>query len=90
MPDSGQSDRDELVQVGRNDRAELDSLQQRQFRIRCERKYSTVELQPGELPVEEPVRLGGCRDRGTGEGPDGYSPSCTSIRPSLAASTSAW
>ena len=50
----GHPDLEELVQVGREDGAELQPLQQRRAGIRGQRQHPLVEVEPGELPVEEP------------------------------------
>jgi hypothetical protein len=88
MADSCKPHGNELVEVGRKDRAELDPLQKRQVGILGERQYSTVEVQPRQFSVEELLRLDYRRKRARGSyGRDGYRPSLASIRPSFAAST---
>jgi hypothetical protein len=54
---AGDTDHEELVGVAREDRRELDPLEQRHVRVLGELEHALVELRRGELPVE--VQLGG-------------------------------
>jgi hypothetical protein len=54
MADSSDPHRNELVEIGREDRAELDPLEEREVGIRREREHPAVEIQPGQLSIEEP------------------------------------
>ena len=54
---------EELVEVLGEDRAELHPLEERDVRVLGEREHAGVELEPGELAVEELARRGG-GDRG--------------------------
>ena len=49
----GDADHEELVEVRGEDRAELDALEQRHRRVVGELEHAGVELEPGELAVEE-------------------------------------
>jgi hypothetical protein len=64
----GHAHREELVEVRRDDRAELHALEQRQRRVRGELEHAAVEVDPRQLAVEEPPE----RDLGhVRHGPDG-------------------
>ncbi len=52
---SGDPDHVELVEVAREDGQELGPLQQRGVRVLGERQHPGVEVEPGQLPVEEAV-----------------------------------
>ena len=49
----GDADHEELVEVRGEDRAELDALEQRHRRVLCELEHAGVEIEPGELAIEE-------------------------------------
>ena len=51
----GDPDHEELVEVGGEDREEPGALQQRDRVVGRELQDALVELQPGDLAVEEPV-----------------------------------
>ena len=51
----GDADHVELVEVAREDRQELHPLQQRQRLVLGELQHPRVEVEPGQLPVEEAV-----------------------------------
>src|SRR6185437_8469318 len=48
-------DHEELIQVRREDRAEADALEQRQVGVGGEVEHPCVEVEPGELPVDQPL-----------------------------------
>ena len=50
---SGDADHEELVEVRRGDRGELDALQQRLRRVGRFLEHALVERQPGQLAVDE-------------------------------------
>jgi hypothetical protein len=52
VPEPGDPDHEELVQVGRVDRAELDPLEQRHGGVLGQLQNPLVEVEPGELAVE--------------------------------------
>jgi hypothetical protein len=54
---AGDPHHEELVQVARDDRAELQPLEQRDGRVLDQVEHAGVELQPGQLAVE--VQAGG-------------------------------
>ena len=66
----GDPDHEELVEVAGEDREEAGPLEQRHARVRGELEHPLVELQPGDLAVEEAVgraaRLGPASPCGTG------------------------
>ena len=47
---------EELVEPRGEDGHELHALEKRKRRVRCQIDEAICEVQPGELPVEEPVR----------------------------------
>ena len=49
------ADLEELVEVGRADRHELQPLEQRDARLLGQRQHAPVEVEPAQLPVEQPV-----------------------------------
>jgi hypothetical protein len=51
----GDADHVELVEVAREDRQELDPLQQGQRFVLGEFQHARVEVQPGQLPVQEAI-----------------------------------
>ena len=53
VPEAGHPDHEELVEVRRIDRAELDPLQEGQVDLLSNLEDPLVEVEPGELPVEE-------------------------------------
>jgi hypothetical protein len=53
LHEPGDADGEELVQVGREDRAELDPLEQRLLGIGGELENASVVVEPGQLAVEE-------------------------------------
>ena len=54
---TGHPDLKELVEVLAEDRTELGSLQQGDDRVGTQGKHTLVEVQPGQLPVDEPIGL---------------------------------
>ena len=54
--EAGHADHEELVEVGGEDREEAGTLQQRHGLVGGELQHPLVELQPGDLAVEEAVR----------------------------------
>ena len=52
--EGGHPDLEELVEVGREDGGELQPLQERRAGIGGQREHPLVEVEPGQLPVEEP------------------------------------
>ena len=78
----GDAHLDELVEVGREDREELRPLEQRALGVLGEGEHPGVEVEPGELPVQEPVLLGGV----VGRAPRGASYRWSAPRRSGAAS----
>jgi hypothetical protein len=65
---AGDTDLEELVEVGREDRDELDAFEERDVRILSDGQHALVELEPGELPVQ--VSDGGVRGLGSMERED--------------------
>ena len=64
--EAGDPHHEELVEVGGEDRQEPHPLQQRQVLVLGELEHAGVEVQPGQLAVEEPVgRRGRVRRRRT-------------------------
>ena len=55
--ESGDPHHEELVEVGGEDRQEAHPLQQREAGVLGELEHPAVEVQPGDLAVQEPVRL---------------------------------
>ena len=53
LPELGHAHREELVEVRRDDRAELDPVEQRQARVGREAEDAPIEVEPGQLAVEE-------------------------------------
>ena len=53
--EAGDADHEELVEVAGEDRQEPGPLQQRQPRVLGQLEHPLVEVQPGQLAVEEPV-----------------------------------
>jgi len=53
--EAGDPDHEELVEVVAEDRQELDALEQRHVLVHGELQDALVELQPGELALEEAV-----------------------------------
>jgi hypothetical protein len=53
---TGHPDHEELVEVAGEDRGEPDPLEQRHVLVLGELEDPLVEPEPGQLPVEEPVR----------------------------------
>ena len=56
---AGHADAEELVEVRREDRAEPDALEERHSLVGGELEHPRVEVEPGELAVEEAVGLPG-------------------------------
>jgi hypothetical protein len=54
--ETGDAHGEELVEVRRDDPAELDALEQRQVRIGCEREDASVPVEPRQLAVQVAVR----------------------------------
>ncbi len=63
--EAGHAHHEELVQVRREDRAELDALEERDGRVGRELEHPRVELEPRELAVQEAL-AGFLRDAGSG------------------------
>jgi hypothetical protein len=53
---AGHADHEEFIEVGCEDREEVDALQQVQIRVFCQFENPGVERQPAQLAVQEPVR----------------------------------
>ena len=82
--EAGDADLEELVQMVREDREELDALEQRLRRIVRERQYPVHEVEPRQLAVQVPRRdvdgrLGFVLDLGSGHC-SGHSVSAYKIR----------
>ena len=56
--EAGDAHLDELVEVGREDRQELGPLEQRALGVLGQREHPGVEVEPGELAVQQAVLLG--------------------------------
>ena len=54
---AGDADHEELVEIGRRDRQEAHTLEQRMVRVLRFLEHAPVELQPGEFAVDEAVRI---------------------------------
>src|SRR5581483_3676211 len=63
---AGDANHEELVEVRREDAAELDALEKRLVGIGRELENALVQVEPRELAVEQPVGCGGRRDRRDG------------------------
>ena len=90
----GHAHGEELVEVRRDDPAQLHALEQRDAGIRRELEHPPVEVEPRQLAVEEPIgrrrsrsRLAQRAQRRVACGRDRYMPSSAVIRPSRTAST---
>ena len=96
-PQAGHPDLEELVQVGREDREELHALQERVARVASLVQDARVELDPGELAVEDrtlliargPTSTTACDARSGGGSNGGHGPLAVALgpgaRPMLAA-----
>ena len=79
LTQAGDADLEELVEVAREDRQELDPLEQRIPRVARLVEHPGVELQPRELAVEVGVRAFGPRRAALTEAGDAWAGACAGI-----------
>ena len=63
---AGDADLEELIEVLAEDRQELGPLERWRRRIRRDRQHALIKLEPGQLAIDEPLRIASHPNQATG------------------------